>query len=162
MKAHKFISSKSANPDAIVVFCEYCGTVSPTGGIMKSMTMAEIDRERAKINLGCPLAPESTNDGEKDKLVGERIARQEALEISRKILLDAERKRYGIVIQEAEEDEGDKIIADASEFIMENGNVDGEHHKTWLIDQVLRKLIDEDKYNRFVASCKGWDEGIAP
>jgi hypothetical protein len=162
MKAHKFVIGGSSS-DTVTVFCEHCGIVAPNCVLMRQMTMAEIDRERARINSGCPLAPESTNDGDGDKMASERISRKEALEISRKILLDAERKRYGIVIQEAEEDEGDKIIADASAIIMENGDIDGVHHKTWVIDRVLRKLLGEDKYNKFVASCNGnWDEGIAP
>ena len=50
------------------------------------------------------------------------------------------------------------------------GQIDGDHHKTWVIDQMLRALLAE-KYGEWVADfCKGddeddeyeWDTGIAP
>lgn len=50
------------------------------------------------------------------------------------------------------------------------GGIDGEHHKTWVIDQVLRVLLT-DQYDRVIAeSCAGedgpntWghDVGVAP
>ena len=54
----------------------------------------------------------------------------------------------------------------------EYGQFDGSHHKTWVIDQMVRALHDtEDDYNQWVADyCDGedgpetyeWDTGIAP
>jgi hypothetical protein len=50
------------------------------------------------------------------------------------------------------------------------GNIEGDHHKQWLIDQIVRELTGEN-YNTWVnewenvnkgqISCK-WDTGIAP
>lgn len=61
-------------------------------------------------------------------------------------------------------------IAKALAIAMQSGGVDGAHHKTWVIDQMVRALTtdyaafvrehnrpeggDEDEYS--------WDEGIAP
>lgn len=53
--------------------------------------------------------------------------------------------------------------------IEEYGGIDGAHHKQWVIDQVVRVLVDD--YPKWVADmCEGedgpdtydWDEGIAP
>lgn len=50
------------------------------------------------------------------------------------------------------------------------GQIDGAHHKTWVIDQIVRALTG-DNYEAWVADyCNGedgpdtyeWDEGIAP
>lgn len=50
------------------------------------------------------------------------------------------------------------------------GSIDGEHHKTWVIDQMVR-ILAGDKYNAIVAAaCSGedssntytWECGIAP
>ncbi len=57
----------------------------------------------------------------------------------------------------------------ALELIRRYGGIDGEHHKTWVIDQVVR-ILTGPGYAKFVAeSCAGedgptytWDVGIAP
>lgn len=50
------------------------------------------------------------------------------------------------------------------------GGIDGEHHKQWVIDQMLRVLLG-DAYGQAIRdSCAGedgpdtyyWDEGIPP
>ena len=50
------------------------------------------------------------------------------------------------------------------------GGIDGGHHKMWVIDQMVQKLLGDD-YEAWVAEiCKGedgphtyeWDKGIAP
>ena len=50
------------------------------------------------------------------------------------------------------------------------GGTDGEHHKTWVIDQMVRALTGP-QYRRWVRSARDgdegpdtyeWDEGIAP
>lgn len=50
------------------------------------------------------------------------------------------------------------------------GGIAGDHHKAWVIDQMVRKLAAED-YERVVADARAgedgsetytWDEGIAP
>lgn len=52
------------------------------------------------------------------------------------------------------------------------GSIDGEHHKTWVIDQMCRALLETpDAYAAWVAAKKAgedgpetysWEEGIAP
>ena len=52
------------------------------------------------------------------------------------------------------------------------GGIDGDHHKNWVIDQMVRSIIDnEEQYLAFVKDVKNgedgpetyeWDEGIAP
>ncbi|HUU88938.1 MAG TPA: hypothetical protein VMX17_14480 [Candidatus Glassbacteria bacterium] len=47
------------------------------------------------------------------------------------------------------------------------GMIDGAHHKQWVIDQMLRTLL-EDKYEKVIKELNSdndydpWDEGIAP
>jgi len=50
--------------------------------------------------------------------------------------------------------------------------IDGDHHQTWVIDQMVRKLLGtEEEYKKFIKDfCDGedgadtyaWDIGIAP
>ena len=63
-----------------------------------------------------------------------------------------------------------KKINKAKELICQFGGIDGEHHKSWVIDQVFRELTGSD-YESLVAEAKNgnedpetysWDEGIAP
>jgi hypothetical protein len=51
------------------------------------------------------------------------------------------------------------------------GQIDGSHHKSWVIDQMVRAIVGEDRYKEFVILYKDgedgpetytWDEGIAP
>ena len=54
----------------------------------------------------------------------------------------------------------------ALEIIQDCGQVDGAHHKTWIIDQVVR-LLTRDLYDEFITEWEGeegarWDVGIAP
>lgn len=50
------------------------------------------------------------------------------------------------------------------------GGSDGEHHKQWVIDQVVRRILG-DRYPQWVINMRAgedgpdtyeWDEGIAP
>ena len=62
----------------------------------------------------------------------------------------------------------DRIDA-ACGLAWEYGQIDGGHHKMWVIDQMLRALL-ADRYDAWVADyCRGsdgneyeWDKGIAP
>ncbi len=63
----------------------------------------------------------------------------------------------------------DRIIA-AIEIAVKHGGHDGEHHKAWVIDQMVRALAG-DRYDELVrAACSGedgletyrWDVGVAP
>ena len=64
----------------------------------------------------------------------------------------------------------DEKVEKAREFILDFGGIDGGHHKTWTLDQVLRILCG-DHYDLTVALYKTgedgpdtyeWDTGIAP
>jgi hypothetical protein len=67
-------------------------------------------------------------------------------------------------------DQADKI-AKALGIIQRYGGIDGEHHKTWVIDQVARALVGEEEYPRWVIMMKAgkdgpdtydWDKGVPP
>lgn len=55
----------------------------------------------------------------------------------------------------------------AAAMILEYGMIDGAHHKQWLLDQVLKILLNErygeviEEYNSD-SEYANWDEGIAP
>lgn len=60
----------------------------------------------------------------------------------------------------------DKIL----DMIYQFGGIDGEHHKQWVLDQIVRVLTREN-YAGWVADYKNgedgtntynWEEGIAP
>jgi hypothetical protein len=62
----------------------------------------------------------------------------------------------------------DKIVK-ALELIYRYGDIDGDHHKQWVLDQVVRILSDD--YDTWVAhhnegedgpNSYEWDEGIPP
>lgn len=65
----------------------------------------------------------------------------------------------------------DKVKA-ALDLIVQYGGVDGSHHKQWLLDQVVRTLVNgEYEYRQFCERIRvdedgevyeEWDEGIAP
>lgn len=63
-----------------------------------------------------------------------------------------------------------KRMMRAIKIALRYGQIDGSHHKTWVIDQMLRALTGEN-YDGFIKEyCKGedgdntyeWDCGIAP
>ena len=69
-----------------------------------------------------------------------------------------------------ETEEKDKQIKKALDLIFEYGQIDGGHHKAWVIDQIVRILI-KDKYDEWVKNyiydeetgdTYTWDKGIAP
>lgn len=61
---------------------------------------------------------------------------------------------------------------EALELILRYGGIDGDHHKQWVLDQVVRTLcVDVSTYNQWVRDyCDGedgpetysWNTGIAP
>lgn len=56
----------------------------------------------------------------------------------------------------------DKVINIAYEY----GQIDGAHHKTWVIDQMIRELLGTE-YDNFIKEYEEdgeytWDIGIAP
>jgi len=66
-------------------------------------------------------------------------------------------------------------INEIEKLITTYGQVDGDHHKLWVIDQIMR-IIKQDKYYEFVEKYEHsddegylheekiylWDTGIAP
>ena len=72
----------------------------------------------------------------------------------------------GLSIEEAQ-----ARIEKALEFLYRYSQYDGEHHKAWVIDQVVRALMAKD-YEAWVAEFEGdpedednhysWDVGTAP
>lgn len=63
----------------------------------------------------------------------------------------------------------DRIVA-AIEIAIQYGGIDGDHHKAWVIDQMVRALAGDD-YAQVVADARDgmdgpetydWNEGIAP
>lgn len=65
--------------------------------------------------------------------------------------------------------EGERIDA-AIELAVRYGGIDGDHHKMWVIDQMVRALAG-DRYEQIVTDAKAgdegpdsyrWDVGIAP
>lgn len=53
----------------------------------------------------------------------------------------------------------DTRIAEAVRFAADYGWIDGDHHKAWVIDQMLRSLLGES-YAEVVGD--DWDEGTPP
>lgn len=71
--------------------------------------------------------------------------------------------------QEPAMTDADRIEA-AIELAVRYGGIDGDHHKAWVIDSMVRMLAG-DRYEQIVADAKDgedgpetydWDEGIAP
>lgn len=61
-------------------------------------------------------------------------------------------------------------IERALDLAVQYGGIDGDHHKAWVIDQMVRELTQGD-YAAFVERAKDgvdgpdtydWEEGIAP
>jgi hypothetical protein len=66
--------------------------------------------------------------------------------------------------------DAEKRIKDAIDLAVRYGGIPGDHHKTWVIDQMVRVLAGEDYMEIVLDACKGedglntysWDTGIAP
>ena len=61
----------------------------------------------------------------------------------------------------------DQRINDAVDLAWRYGNIEGDHHQKWVIDQILRRLLTENEYARFIHDYEEsgeykWDLGIAP
>lgn len=63
-------------------------------------------------------------------------------------------------------------INEAVELIFRYGGIDGDHHKQWVLDNVLQILLFESEYDKFVKQYRldedgeelygEWDKGVAP
>ena len=64
----------------------------------------------------------------------------------------------------------DEKIVKALQIIFSCGQIDGDHHKAWVIDQVVRTLLGDEYDDGIKDYCHGehgpktylWDIGIAP
>lgn len=72
---------------------------------------------------------------------------------------------------EDDEDSAAMRVGTAIEIAWKYGSYEGEHHKEWVIDQMVRALVDESDYATFVhlvthdetgELAYEWSEGIAP
>ena len=81
--------------------------------------------------------------------------------------------KYGdqrpVLSAESDDATGMRIV-DALNVASQHGGIDGDHHKTWVVAQMVRALCGEH-YEQWVVEQKdgedgpdtyGWDEGIAP
>ena len=65
-------------------------------------------------------------------------------------------------------------VDDALDIALNDGTIDGNHHKAWVIDQMVRKLVAVSKYRTYEEFIRQhadgedgpntyeWDTGIAP
>lgn len=62
-------------------------------------------------------------------------------------------------------------IKQAVDIAWQYAQIDGEHHKMWVIDQIVRVLLGEEKYKLWVEAYETplddgdyylWETGIAP
>jgi hypothetical protein len=106
------------------------------------------------------------------------------VEIVRRSAPDLEEIRKEVAKMPPWELESDRRIAKALS-IAPDGAYDGDHHKMWVLDQMVRALTgcpmvtrsavdangenysyeaqgESEEYERFVDEVGGWDEGIAP
>ena len=60
----------------------------------------------------------------------------------------------------------DLHVQEALTIAADGGCIDGAHHKQWAINQMVRVLIGDDAYQKWVSAIRAegyaWDEGIAP
>ena len=62
----------------------------------------------------------------------------------------------------------DERIETALKIAFRYSQIDGEHHKAWVIDRMVRALLGSDEaYDKFVRDYEDdgeyeWDTGIAP
>jgi len=54
-------------------------------------------------------------------------------------------------------------VMDALAVASDYGHIDGAHHKSWVIDQMVRALLG-DEYDGWIGAFMSplWDEGVAP
>lgn len=65
----------------------------------------------------------------------------------------------------------DERVKKALEIAYDYGQIDGAHHRLWVIDQMVRALLGDDEYQKWVETYEmpeedgegyKWDCGIAP
>ena len=61
-------------------------------------------------------------------------------------------------------------IKNALNYAWSFGQIDGSHHRLWVIDQMVRALLGEEEYEKWVKAYEApdgedyweWNVGIAP
>ena len=58
-------------------------------------------------------------------------------------------------------------VRDAIDTILMYGGIEGDHHKAWVIDQILKTILGEGEYEFVVEQYEEdgeyeWNTGIAP
>ena len=56
-------------------------------------------------------------------------------------------------------------VAKALDFAIRYGGIGGDHHKAWVIDQMVRALAGDDYSGIVAGACAGgwdWDVGVTP
>lgn len=107
-------------------------------------------------------------DGKKHKIT----ATAQVVENQQYYIIQKQMEKYEEHIKRLrkENEEKDKQIKRALDLIFEYGQIDGGHHKAWVIDQIVRILI-KDKYDEWVKNyiydeetgdTYTWDKGIVP
>ena len=85
-----------------------------------------------------------------------------------RVTLQYEKDRYDLLGEEY--DRVKQGVVRALDLAVRYGGIDGEHHKAWVIDQMVRALAG-DGYDELVRKARAgedgpetfeWDEGIAP
>ena len=129
-----------------------------------------------------PEPPPAPNDGPSmwDLVVSDMRARDEfgrrkygttlQADNGRDPLVDAyqEALDLAVYLRQAIEERKHTQVDAAIAMAVRYGGIDGAHHKTWVIDQMVR-LLAGSRYDQVVAdACSGedgphtWEEGIAP
>lgn len=102
---------------------------------------------------------------QKDKRIQE--LEEELEKANRQLDLDYVDENYITKEKVKELEEESKKVLD---LIFEYGQIDGGHHKMWVIDQIVR-ILTKDKYNEWIKNyvydeetgdTYSWDKGIAP
>lgn len=89
------------------------------------------------------------------------------LKIGNCLYIEANEDTYRYIKSlEAENKKYKEAIDKAADIAWEYAQIDGSHHRIWVIDQMLRTLLDSD-YENFVKEYVNdgeyeWDIGIAP
>ena len=76
---------------------------------------------------------------------------------------------YDVLTQQPPLDHKDALEAldDILILVSDYGYIDGGHHKQWLLNEILRKILGDEAYNEWIFQWQGgngaeWDMGIAP
>lgn len=102
---------------------------------------------------------------EREQMLKERDVANDSVIAHKFAVMQQQLEQKDKRIEELEE-ERESVL----DLIFEYGQIDGEHHKIWVIDQIVR-ILTKDKYNEWIKNyvydeetgdIYSWDKGIAP